>query len=179
MIVIALTLITIILWVLFWQANLIFAQILGAPTVYSSDQAIEDALKLAQVKPGETVLDLGCGNARSLIIAAKKFSAKGIGIERSLYCIVVARLKVLLAGESKNIQIIFGDLKKSARYIQKADVIYLYLLNVVLNSIERDFFETIRPKTRIVSLAFSFPHKEAKKSVKTKTLGRETKVYLY
>jgi len=51
------------------------------PFVPTPEKVIREMLKLAGVKPGETIYDLGCGDGRILIIAAKEFGAKAVGIE--------------------------------------------------------------------------------------------------
>lgn len=178
-ILIYLIILIVALAILFWQGSLIYAQILGAPTVYSNGKAIIDALALSQLKKSETVIDLGCGNAKSLIIAVKRFGAKGIGVERSPFCYLKSRWNVALAGESKNIKIIFGDFRKAEEELQNADVVYLYLLNSVLKSIESWLFDNIKKETRVVSLAFSFPRRKVIKKSKTRNLGRETVLRLY
>lgn len=156
-----------------------FAAIFSAPTVYASDQAIIDAFKLAKLKSGELVVDLGCGNARSLIIAARIFGAKGVGVEISPYCFLKSRWNVFLAGESKNIKIIFGDFKKAKKHLGHANVVYLYLLNKVLTAIEPWFFAAIKEDARVVSLSFTFTEHIFIKSAKTFNLGKKTKIFLY
>lgn len=163
----------------FWLLCLIVAQIAGSPTVYSNKKAIVDCLKLAGLKKGETVVDLGCGNARSLIIAANQFGAKGVGVERSPFCVIHSRLAVWLSGNSKNIKILSGDFKKAEKYLADADVVYLYLLNTTLRKLETWYFKSIGDKTRTVSLAFSFGKHEPKKIIDTYTLGHDTKARLY
>ena len=167
------------LFLIFWLGCLIYAQALGAPTVYSSDQAITDALESAELKKGELVVDLGCGNAKSLIIAAKKFGAKGVGVERSPYCFVKSKLNIWLAGESKNITILLGDFKRAEPYIKKADVVYLYLFNSVIINIEDWLFDNIKKSTMVVSLAFEFKKHKPKRTIETRNLGRTTKIRLY
>jgi len=147
--------------------------------VYANRQAIRDGFKLAGLKKGETVLDLGCGDARSLLIASKEFGAKGIGVEKSLYCYLLANLKVWIAGERKNVKILLGDFNRLEQYIPQADVIYLYLLNSVLAKKEDWIFGLISKKCRIVSLSFTFVKHKPLKSADTVSLGKETKVRLY
>ena len=163
----------------FWLLCLIIAQVAGSPTVYSNKQAIIDCLKLAGLKKGETVVDLGCGNARSLIIAANQFGAKGVGVERSPFCVIHSRLAVWLSGNSKNIKILSGDFKKAEDYLSDADVVYLYLLNTTLRKMEDWYFSSIGKQTRTVSLAFSFGKREPKETIDTFTLGHNTKARLY
>jgi predicted RNA methylase len=143
-----------VLVIFLWQASLVVAVIGGAPTVYAKTKAIHLAFESVELKQGQTVVDLGCGNARSLIIASKQFGAKGIGIEISPFYYLLAKASVCFARESENIKIIFGDLRKKERYLKDADVIYMYLFNKIANEIEARIFETTKPGTKIISLAF-------------------------
>jgi len=177
--ILELLILIVLLIVIFWLICLIFAQIFGAPTVYSSKKAIIDTLKLAGLKKDELVIDLGCGNARVLILAAKEFGAQGIGIDRSPFCFLRSKLSVFLSGQREKIKIVFGDFEKVESHLSKADVIYLYLLNSANRKIENWLFKNISSKTRIVSLAFTFSKHSPKKSIFTKTLGRKTQTSLY
>lgn len=177
--VIFIILMFVLLYVTFWQASLLLSTIIGAPTVYASEQAIFDCFILAKLQPGQLVVDLGCGNARSLILAAKQFKSRGVGVERSPYAYLVARANVLLSGQSAKVKIYFGDFSKVAPDLKRADVIYLYLLNTVLSRIEKRLFETISSRTRIVSLAFQFAKHQPYELASTTTLGRETTIRLY
>lgn len=167
------------LGVLFWQLNLIVASVFGSPIVYANNNAILDAFKLANLQKDELVVDLGCGNAKSLIIAAREFGAKGVGIDLSLYCVLKSKLNVALAGQSKNVKIIWGDFKKAKIYLKKANLVYLYLLNSALKKIEPWFFKSISKKTRVVSLAFEFILHKPIKTISTINLGKKTKIRLY
>jgi len=177
-ITIEIIMIIVLLVVAFWQASLIYAQVLGAPSVYANKDAILEACKLAGLKKGQTLLDLGCGDGRSLIIASKEFGAFGIGIERSPYCYLKSKLNVYLSGQ-KNIKILYGDIQKYDDEVKKADVIYVYLLNSVLAKIENWLFATIGNKTKIVSLAFKFPNYKPKEIIRVKNLRRITNLALY
>jgi SAM-dependent methyltransferase len=179
MILIDFAILIVALTTIFWMICLIFAQIFGAPTVYSSSKAIIDTLNLADLKKDQLLIDLGCGNARTLIIGAKKFGARGIGVDRSPYCFVKSKLNVFFAGQSRKVKIIYGDFSKVENNLPKADVVYLYLLNSVNGRLENWLFKNISEKTRVVSLAFTFNKHMAKKSIWTKTLRRKTQSGLY
>src|SRR5580692_204261 len=69
-----------------------------APYVASPAKVVDRMLELANIRPGETVFDLGCGDGRILIEAAQKYKAKAIGIEISPKIAEEARVKVKKAG---------------------------------------------------------------------------------
>ncbi|MEK9156331.1 MAG: hypothetical protein AAB360_03485 [Patescibacteria group bacterium] len=167
------------LFILFWQGSLLLATIIGAPTVYAAPRAIRDSLRLASLKPDELLVDLGCGNARSLIIAAREFDARGLGIERSPYAYLIARINVLLWGQRKRIRIVFGDFKRLENELSRINVVYLYLINSTLAGAEKWFFEAIGTETRVVVLSFKFRKRQPIKTAETINLGRKTTIGLY
>ena len=150
----------------FWQISQIISVLAGVPAVYSRAEGIEKAFKLAKLESGQIVVDLGCGNGKALILAAKKFSARGIGVEISPFYYLLARIRVFLAGESKNIQIVFGDFRKKTGEVKKADLIYLYSFPETINEIESWLFDSTKPGTKIISVGFPFKNH---KSFKTAT----------
>jgi len=171
--------IIILILTIFWQGSLLLATIFGSPIVYAYRNAVNDSLTLAGTKKNDLVVDLGCGDGRSLIIAAKEFGARGVGIDRSLFCYLRANINVIIAGESKRVKIVWGDFHQAEDYLKKADVVYLYLLNSTLSNIESWIFQAIGSKTKIVSLAFWFPNKKPIKEIDTYTLHKFTKARLY
>ncbi len=176
---IAFILMIVLLWVLLWQLSLLLALLFGAPVVYTNKRALIDAFDFAGLKPGNTIIDLGCGDASSLILAAKKYHAKGIGVERSLYFYLYSRLKVYLSGENENIKIILGDFNNVEKYLDQADYIYVYLLPNVLKKIETWLFNHINPQAKIISMSFYFTDHQPYKYQETINLGDKTKIMLY
>lgn len=158
------------LWILSLVISVTFG---GAPTVYTSRKTIREALKLAGAKKGELITDLGCGNARNLITASKEFGLKGIGIEISPFYYILARINVIIRKENQNIRIYFGDFKRYKKIINKSDLIYVYLFPKINSKIEKFIFNNLKPKARIVSLAFPFPNHKTYKQLKNLAL------YLY
>ena len=161
---------------IFWVSSHLFSTIFHVPYVNSSDQAIRDALELAELQKGQILIDLGCGRGDALIIAARVFGAKVIGYEISPLPYLLAKIKTT---RYRRIRVYRRDIKKSRQDIKVADVLYLYLLNSVLDKIENQIFDNIKPGTKIVSLAFKFPNHKPIKTISTKNLGQETKIYLY
>ncbi|MFA5158708.1 MAG: class I SAM-dependent methyltransferase [Patescibacteria group bacterium] len=166
----------IILGLIFWLASHLYSSIFYVPYVNSSSQAIRDALKLAKLKRGQTLLDLGCGRGDALVIAVRDFGAKAIGYEISPFPYFLAKIRSL---KYPNISVYRRDIEIAGDDIKKADVIYLYLFNSVLARIENQIFSGLNTKTKIVSLAFMFKKHQPIKSAETQNLSIKTKVYLY
>ena len=164
---------------IFWVSSHLYSSIFHVPYVNSSKETIYNALRLSGLKKGDTLVDLGCGRGDALIIASRDFDAKSFGFEISPLPYLLAKIKILVSGQSKNCQVTFGDFKNAEPKLKDSDVIYLYLFNSTLKRIEKWLFGHIRAKTKIVTLAFSFSKHKPIKVIETKNLGRETKVSLY
>lgn len=158
---------------------MLLAMVTGSPIVYADRRAIHNCFRLAELFPGQTVIDLGCGNSRALIIATKEFRAKGIGVDRSFYSYFRSRINIWLTGQSKNIRVVWGDFRALEEDLVKADVVYLYLLNETLVGIESWLFSSVGQQTKIVSLAFAFPNHRPVKVFETFNLGQKTKIRIY
>ncbi len=123
--------------------------------VPTPEDLVERMLAMAQVKPGELVVDLGAGDGRIAIAAAKKFGARAIGIEYNPKMVKYANeaaKKAGVAGEGPGKAIIRqGDV--FATDFSDADVVTLYLLPA-LNMKLRPELLALRPGTRVVSHSF-------------------------
>ena len=179
MIALQIILITIIFLVILWQACLIYASFFGAPSVNSSRRAIKDVLDLVKPQKGTLLIDLGCASGWMLITAAKECGCRGIGFERSPWYFLWARLNIFLHGEGKRVKIFFGDFKRAERHLKEADFVYIYLLNSVLAKMEDWLFEAIGPETKVISLAFTFPHHQPTSEIETRNLGVSSKARIY
>jgi len=164
---------------IFWVCSHLYSSIFYVPYVNSSKKAIHDALKLAKLKKGQTFIDLGCGRGDAILIASKEFGAKAFGYEISPLPFLLAKIKILLSGQSKKCHIHFGDFRISEDKLADADVVYLYLLGSVLKKIEKWLFKNIGSNTKTVCLAFSFIEHKPFKIIKTRNLGRVAKISLY
>lgn len=166
-----------LLGVVFWLVSMIVSSLTKAPYVPTAENAYAKALELANPQKGEILFDLGCGDSRILRYAVKKYRITGFGYEISPYCVWMSLLKNKYYGVSKSITIYRKSLKE-ADY-QKADIIYMYLTNAILDLIEDDLFDKIKPTCRVVTVAFKFKHHQPAKAVTVRQLGRTTKAYLY
>lgn len=132
--------------------SMLIAAFSFAPWAPSHNMHLKRALNLAQLKVGEQFYDLGCGDGRVVICAAKEFNAEAIGIEYALPLYIAAKIRVKLSG-AKNAHIVFGDLFRLD--LSNADVIYVYGMPNALEHKLRTKLETeCKPGTRIVSFMF-------------------------
>jgi ribosomal protein L11 methylase PrmA len=112
-------------------------------------------LQMAEVKPGEVVYDLGCGDGRVLIIAVQEFGARGVGIEIDLLRYRVARWRVRKLGLEDQIELIQGSFHQHD--IASADVVTIYLVQRMINRLAPKLVRELRPGVRIVSNTFIVP----------------------
>ncbi len=127
----------------------------GAPWVPTPHRTIKNMLKLAEVKPGDKVYDLGCGDGRVIIEAARSFGAKAVGVEIDPMRFLWTKTKVLLFGLSGKVSVLLGNFFKIN--ISDADVVAIYLLQETNIKLIDKFIKELRPGTRIVSNTFTLP----------------------
>jgi precorrin-6B methylase 2 len=104
---------------------------------------------MLDLKPGETIYDIGCGDARILIEAAEKFNARGIGIEVHPIRADIAKYTVKANGLKDRIEIIETDALEAD--ISQADAVYMYLTPTGLDKIESKLKRQLKPSCRVVS----------------------------
>jgi len=146
----------------------------GAPWVPTKTKVAQEMFKIAQVKPGETVVDFGCGDASLLIVAAKQFRAKGIGYDFNPALCHVARIRAWIARVSDRLEINRANFFKID--FPPADVIACYLLPEVQAKLEPLLLKAYPTGTRIVAHDFKYPSLKLEKQ--TRLSSGET-VYLY
>jgi hypothetical protein len=126
--------------------------------VPTPDEVVERMLRMAQVTANDYVIDLGAGDGKIAIMAAKKFGARSLGIEYNPEMAKHAQGNVEKAGVSGKARIVQGDIFVSD--FTKATVITMYLLPA-LNLKLRPQILAMRPGTRVVSHSFSMDDWEA------------------
>lgn len=135
--------------------SLYWTRIVGGPWVPSSMQVVYQMMEMAGVGPDDVVYDLGCGDGRMLLAAARRYRARAVGIEidplRYLWC----QFLITIFFQRKNVRIIFGNLFN--KDLSEADVVMCYLMPDALAKLEKKFKKELRPGTRVVSNRFSFP----------------------
>jgi precorrin-6B methylase 2 len=126
--------------------------------VPTPDEVVERMLNMAQTKPEDYVIDLGAGDGKIAIAAAKKFGARSLGIEYNPDMAALAQRNAQAAGVLGKAQIVQGDIFVSD--FSQATVLTMYLLPS-LNMKLRPQILAMRPGTRVVTHAFNMEDWEA------------------
>jgi precorrin-6B methylase 2 len=133
------------------------------PYVPTTDEAVKAMLQLAGVKKGDIVYDLGCGDGRIVVTAAKEFGARGVGIDINPTRIAEAKENAKKAGVENLVRFEENDLFDAD--IREASVVTLFLLSNVNLKLRPKLLAELKPGTRIVSNTFDMgdwkPEKEA------------------
>jgi len=122
------------------------------PYVPTPEEVVEEMLKLAGVSASDTVYDLGCGDGRIVVMAAKKYGARAVGVDIDPERIAEANENAKNAGVTNKVKFIESDLFKAD--IGAATVVTLYLLPTVNERLKPKLLAELKPGTRVVSHQF-------------------------
>lgn len=147
----------------------------AAPWVPLWKKDIRRMMKLANVKPGETVYDLGAGDGRIIIIAAKEFGALATGFEIATLPYYLGCIKIRLKGLNSQVQLKYRNFFKQD--LSSADVICSFLTPRAMRKLKPKLAKEAKPGCRIVSYAFSIPG--WKPTIKDKPNKKTTSIFLY
>ena len=124
-----------------------------APYVATPEDVVDRMLALAAVGPGDTVMDLGCGDGRIPIRAAQKYGARGVGVDIDPRRIEEARANARGARVEHLVEFRVEDAMTTD--VSGATVVTLYLLSSSNARLKPILTRQLRPGARIVSHAFS------------------------
>jgi SAM-dependent methyltransferase len=148
-----------------------WSQAFGAPWLPTPHKTIRKMLELARLKPGEMLYDLGCGDGRIVIDAAKDFGALATGIEIDPIRYFWARLSILRFKLQCSAKVIYGNFFNSD--LSRADVVTLYLLQDTNIRLMEKLADELKPGARIVTNTFTIPGWPAIR------LDEQAKIYVY
>lgn len=130
----------------------------GLPSVPTKQERIRKALKLVNLQPHEILYDLGAGDGRVLLIAARDFNAKAVGIEIGPVQCALIWLRAVTSGFGNKIQVKWGNYLKAD--LSKADVIFLYATSKEVLRVASYLEKQTKPGARLVSISADFPEWE-------------------
>ena len=122
------------------------------PYVPTPHEVVAEMLKMANVTKDDVVYDLGCGDGRIVIAAAKEYGARGVGIDINPERIKEARENASKAVVTDRVTFATQDLFETD--LSNATVVTLYLLPAVNLKLRPKLFEELRPGARVVSHSF-------------------------
>ena len=125
---------------------------LDVPYVPTPEEVVTAMLKLADVHKGDVVYDLGCGDGRIVITAAKLYGTRGVGVDINPVRIREAQLNAKQAGVEDLVKFVEADLFEAD--IKDASVVTLYLLPSINLKLRPKLWSDLKPGTRVVSHAF-------------------------
>jgi precorrin-6B methylase 2 len=133
------------------------------PFVPTTEEAVQAMLKLADVTKDDVLYDLGCGDGRIVIAAARLYGTRGVGIDINPVRIAEAKENARKAGVENLVRFEENDLFQSD--IHEATVVSLFLLTSVNLKLRPKLLQDLKSGTRIVSNTFDMgdwvPEKEA------------------
>ena len=144
------------------------------PTPY---EVVNEMLRLAGVSKEDLLYDLGCGDGRIVITAAKTTGCRGVGIDIDPRRIEESKSNAIKAGVTDKVKFLQQNLFETD--FSKATVVTLYLLQTVNLELRPKLLRALKPGTRIVSHDFSMKEWEADKFVEVKLERREHDVYFW
>lgn len=124
-----------------------------APYIPTPEDVVDRMLAFAKVTRDDVVYDLGCGDGRIPIAAARKYGAKGVGLDIDSHLIDVARSNARTAGVDALVQFHVQNVLEAD--VSSATVVTLYLLTSSNERLRPMLTRQLKPGARIVSHAFS------------------------
>ena len=153
------------------------------PFITTPEEVVERMLELGGTRADDLVVDLGSGDGRIVIAAAKRFGARGLGIELDQRLVDQSRNNARAAGVADRVTFVQGDVLTAD--ISRASVVTVYLLPGLIGQLQQRFTGELRPGTRIVSHAFGMagwaPDRTALMKVTKPHRGQgdESRLYLW
>ncbi len=156
----------------------------AGPYVPSPQSVVSDMLKLAEVGPADFVIDLGSGDGRIVLTAAKVFGARGFGVEIKDELVRQSNEDARREGIAERAKFLKQDLFKTD--ISRATVLTMYLLPNTVNMLKDKLLAELRPGARVLShdypLAGWIPEKYVQMDLEDKVAisgVTTTLIYLY
>jgi len=141
-----------------------------APWWRTSQKTARAICKLAKIKKGDLVYDLGCGDGTALITAAKECGAKGVGIEIDPVRYWISKIRSQKNGLSKELKVVRDNFFNQR--IENADVVIVYLIPKTLDKLLPKFKKELKKGTRIVSFVYEI-------NLPLKAQDKENRLRLY
>lgn len=136
-------------------ATTAYSVLFGAPFLPTDKRNLDHMIALSGLKAGDRFADLGSGDGR-LVIAAAKAGAKAEGWEINPYLWLLSKVRIALSGTGANAKVHLGSYWWEN--FSGVDAISLYLIDMQMPRMERKLQAELAPGARVVSHVFKFPN---------------------
>lgn len=150
---------------------------LDVPYVPTPEPVVAQMLKMAQIRPGDVVYDLGSGDGRIVITAARQYGTRGVGFDIDPARIREAKANAEKAGVSDKVTFVQEDIFKAD--IRPATVVTLYLLPDINLRLRPKLLQDLRPGTRVVSHNYDMGDWTPLETARLTVSGSEHTVYFW
>lgn len=133
---------------------LVVATISAGPYVPTRQATVLQMLQVAGVKPGEKLIDLGSGDGR-ILLAAARFGALATGYEINPFLVFLSRWRLRKVGLQNKAKVIRGNLWWAD--LRETDIVTLYLIDYRMGALEKKLQRELKSGSRVVSSTFRFP----------------------
>jgi precorrin-6B methylase 2 len=134
-------------------------------------KTVNEMLVMAEVRPDDLVYDLGCGDGRIIVTAARRFGARAVGIEIDPFRYLWCQFLITVLGLRGRVKVVYGNF--FTKDLSEADIVTCYLLQSTNEKLQGKLAQELDPNSRVVTNAFTFP--------KLRLIGQnyEDRIYLY
>ncbi len=127
-----------------------------APWIPTPVEVVVEALRLSWAGPGDVLYDLGCGDGRVVVIAARDFGVdEAVGVEVDPLLAEAARYHARRAGVEGRVRILEEDFRRVS--LTPATIVYLYLYPSINEALRPKLEAELRPGARVVTIDFPVP----------------------
>lgn len=134
----------------------------GAPYVPTSKEGVEDMIKLAELKSTDKIVDLGSGDGRIVIAAARVGVREALGYEIDPRLIRFSRREAMKAGVGERTKFFWKSMWKAD--LHDVDVVFLYQITYAMKGLAGKLKTELPKGARVVSSGFQFPEWEPEKT---------------
>ena len=150
---------------------------LDVPYVPTHERIVTEMLKIANVGKNDVLYDLGCGDGRIPITAAKRFGTRGVGVDIDPQRVIEARANAVKEGVADRVKFFQQDLFDTD--VKAATVVTLYLLPDINLRLRPKLLSDLKPGTRVVSHNYDMGDWQPQKTITIKLPDGDHTVYFW
>lgn len=137
-----------------YAAGHLYSSVMGAPYVPTKMRIVDEILGEAQLKKGQTFIELGSGDGRVVLRAVERYGVYGVGVDINPLLVFLARLNARMQ-RLNQVEFLVKNIYEVD--LKKADVIYLFLMPPMLEKLAPTLTHHIKPGALVISHGFRLP----------------------